>query len=263
MLKKSLKEIANLLYCSLSNEEEITHVAFDSREVKKSSLFFAIKGAKVDGHQFLEEVARRGALGAVVEKSYRGPHFGLSLLFVDEVKGALQQLAQVVHQEGTPFVIGVTGTIGKTTTKEFIATLLREKVSVYATPGNANSQLSLPVTLLNRKEKAEVLVLEMGMSLPGELRRLTEIAPPDLGVLTKLTLVHGDSFNSLEEIAEAKKELFEAQSVKRAILNKQTTAFTPIQKIQLPTTFYSVNDPEADLFLYVEKERVFVQEKRA
>src|SRR5690348_2415025 len=126
MLKKSLKQIGALLRSFLSDAREITHVAFDSREVKQGSLFFAIKGAKVDGHQFLEEVAEKGALGAVVEKSYCGPRYGLSLIFVENVRRALQQLAQVVHQENLSFVIGITGAVGKTTTKEFTATLLRE-----------------------------------------------------------------------------------------------------------------------------------------
>ena len=160
----------------MHREEIVVHVSFDSRMVQKGTLFFALTGEKVDGHSFLEEVASKGAIAAIVSESYRGSNYGLVLIFVPDVKKALQDLAEHVFREKSPLVIGVTGTVGKTTTKEFLAGLLGKKFRVMKTPGSMNSQVGLPLTVLNWEGQEEIVILEMGMSEKGEIKRLVEIA---------------------------------------------------------------------------------------
>lgn len=219
-------------------EKKIAHVAFDSRKVKQGTLFFALTGEKVDGHTFLEEVARQGAVAAVVSKDYQGADFGMELFPVEDVRKALQSLARDIFQEKRPFVIGVTGTVGKTTAKEFIAGILSEKFRVGKSMGSQNSQVSLPLTVLNWEGKDEILVLEMGMSEKGELSRLTEIASPDLGVLTKVSLAHSEFFEDIEGIAEAKCELFTSKRMKEAFINRDAKDFKAVQKLKMPITWF-------------------------
>lgn len=205
---------------------KILNFQHNSQEVSTGSLFFALKGEKSDGHQFLCEVAKKGAVGAVISKEYRGERFGLQCVEVDDVLLSLQQLARQVHMTRSTFVIGVTGSVGKTTTKEFIAALLGFKFRVGKTPGNANSQVGVPLSLLNSRGDEEVLVLEMGMSQPGEIRQLVQIAPPDGVVLTQIALAHAAFFpGGLEEIASAKAELFSHPDTKWGVLNQQVLGF--------------------------------------
>lgn len=237
-MNKTIREIAQFFDHLLTCNEVITHVAFDSRNVKIGSLFFALSGEKVDGHHFLEEVAKKGAVAAVVSSAYQGPNFGMDLIPVLDVKQALQDLAREVFKEKTPLVIGVTGTVGKTTAKEFIAGVLSEKFRVAKNPGSMNSQVGLPLTVLNWDGKDEILVLEMGMSEKGEITRLTEIAPPQLGVLTKLSLVHSAFFDGIEGIAEAKCELFKSSQIRHAFLNCDTAEFEAVQSIDTEKTWF-------------------------
>lgn len=180
----------------------------DSRDVQPGELFFAMKGEKVDGHEYLEQIASQGAIGAFVSKEYRGPNYGLQLVAVDNVLDSLQSLAKIVHAQRSARVVGVTGSVGKTTTKEFIATLLEGKFRVGKTPGNANSQVSVPLSILNATGDEEVFVVEMGMSNPREIHRLVSIAPPEVAIITKIALAHAVFFtDGLEGIAAAKAEI--------------------------------------------------------
>ncbi|QVL58246.1 MAG: UDP-N-acetylmuramoyl-tripeptide--D-alanyl-D-alanine ligase [Simkaniaceae bacterium] len=237
-MKKIVSEIAQFFGCHSDRMDVMTHAAFDSRKVKNGSLFFALTGEKVDGHQFLEEVAKKGAVASIVSKEYQGSDFGMDLIPVSDVRRALQDLAHEVFKGKNPLVIGVTGTVGKTTAKEFIAGILSEKFRVAKNPGSMNSQVGLPLTILNWEGEDEILVLEMGMSEKGELSRLIEIAPPEIGVLTKLSLAHSAFFNDLDGIAEAKCELFKSKKIKQAFLNQDTAEFKAVQNIDAPKTWF-------------------------
>lgn len=249
MLRKNLSQIGECLGLQIPSQTYPSSAAFDSRKVEKGGLFFALKGETVDGHDFLEEVAHKGALAAVVSQSYTGPDFGLILLPAHDVRFALQKLARDIHRENPCYVLAVTGTVGKTTTKEFIADLLSERYRVAKPVGSANSQVSLPLMVLNQKEEVDMLILEMGMSFPGEIRRLVNIAPPDFGVLTKISLVHSENFEDLEGIARAKMELFESEKTKMGLFNLETMEHPPVREVSLRKTFYSTTTPYADYFL--------------
>ncbi len=238
MLNKTVKEISHFFGHNQGNNSLVTSASFDSRRVEPGALFFAIKGEKEDGHDFLEEVAKKGGVAAVVSHTYTKKHFGLVLIPVLDVVKALHTLAKKIHISTGSTVIAVTGSVGKTTTKEFIATILREKYVVANTPSNWNSQLSLPLWLINREEGEEVLILEMGMSFLGEIRALVEIAPPDIGVLTSVELSHAANFNSINMIAQAKSELFSHPSTKTGFFHKATLKFQEVQGVQCQKISY-------------------------
>lgn len=181
----------------------------DSRKVVPGSTFIAMKGNKSDGHLFLGEAARKGATHAIVSVDYLGEGFGMDLRRVADPLAELQRLAKEKLKRSRTKVIAITGSVGKTTTKEFVATLLSERFHLAKTLGSANSQVALPLTLLNDFQgDEELIVLEMGMSEKGQIKKLTEIAPPTVAVLTAINYAHSQFFDSLEAIAEAKAEIF-------------------------------------------------------
>ncbi|WP_420422300.1 UDP-N-acetylmuramoyl-tripeptide--D-alanyl-D-alanine ligase [Simkania sp.] len=259
MITKHLREIGEFLGLEQGAEIYPSSAAFDSRKVERKGLFFALEGETHDGHAFLEEVAQKGALAAVVSQKYQGPDFGLTLFPVPDVRVALQALAKWFHRENPPYVIAITGTVGKTTTKEFIADLLSQRYRLAKPVGSANSQVSLPLMLLNQIEPVEMLVLEMGMSFPGEISKLVDIAPPDFGVLTKVSLVHSENFDTIDDIAAAKMELFEQTDA--GLFNLETMEFPAVQEAAVRKTFYSMTDPHADYFLKHAGNQVVIVEK--
>ncbi|MGE0669441.1 MAG: UDP-N-acetylmuramoyl-tripeptide--D-alanyl-D-alanine ligase [Parachlamydiales bacterium] len=225
-----LFQIANWLQLSISRNGTIRSFQQDSRLVQPGDLFFALKGEKVDGHAYLKDVAGRGALAAVVAKEYSGENFGLQLLAVDDVIDALHLLAGQVFCLRKSRVVGVTGSVGKTTTKEFAATLLEGQFVVGKTPGNANSQVGMPLSILNSRGDEEVFVMEMGMSAPHEIERLIEIAPPEIALVTKVALAHAAFFSDgLEGIARAKAEILSHPLTKIGIVNAQAMQFDSMQ----------------------------------
>jgi UDP-N-acetylmuramoyl-tripeptide--D-alanyl-D-alanine ligase len=180
-------------------------VAIDSRKVREGDLFFAMRG-RTDGADFALEARLRGAVATVATRRLDVP-----TLVVDDPIEALQRLARwtLVRQDAaSPVVVGITGTVGKTTTKDALATILRHSGKrVSATAGNLNNEIGLPVTVLSAGPRTEVLVLEMGATHAGDIEHLCGIAPPEIGILTAISPVHLDSFGTLEGLAAAKGEL--------------------------------------------------------
>ena len=189
--------------------------SIDSRTLAPGDLFFAIRGLRHDGHAFVADAVRRGAAGAVVESGYRGAPAGLGdrfLIRVPDPTEALGALAREERLRSGARIVAITGSLGKTTTKEAAAAAIGATRSVFRSHGNLNNQWGLPLSLLAREDE-EVGVVELGMSAPGEIRTLTEIAAPDCGVLTTVAEAHLEYFGSIEAIAAAKGELFEAMPV--------------------------------------------------
>ena len=177
--------------------------AIDSRKVREGDLFFALHG-RTDGADFAPEAHLRGAVATVAPRRLEVP-----TLVVNDPLEALQKLARwTLLRQDTPAVVGITGTVGKTTTKDALATILRHAGKrVSATAGNLNNEIGLPLTILASDPRTEVLVLEMGATHAGDIQYLCAIAPPDIGVLTAISPVHLDSFGTLESLAAAKGEL--------------------------------------------------------
>lgn len=211
-----MKNILDFIF--LLEKLQVSGYQIDSRLIRPGDLFFAIQGEKNDGHDFLSEVQKRGAIGAVVAESYAGPDFGLTLLRVDDVGEALRTLARKSLEISNVQIVGITGSVGKTTTKDFVATLLEGKYRVGKTEKSQNSKLTCPLTILNRASDVEILVLEMGMSEKGDITRLVQIAPPDIAVLTKVALAHAAYFpGGIAEIAKEKRQIFSHPKTKFAI----------------------------------------------
>jgi len=193
-------------------------VAIDSRTVRAGELFVAIHGARQDGHAFVGEALGKGAVGAVVARTRVVDHpeeIRAKLMGVDDTLAALQQLACAVREEwgrGRPGrrLAAITGSTGKTTTKEILAALLGARLRVLKNEGNLNNEYGVPLTLLRLEEEHDAAVLELGMSHRGELAQLAQMAKPDVGVVTIVAPVHLEFFSSVEEIALAKRELIES-----------------------------------------------------
>jgi UDP-N-acetylmuramoyl-tripeptide--D-alanyl-D-alanine ligase len=190
----------------------VAGVSIDSRTVRPGELFIAIHGLRQDGHDHVSSAVDRGALAAVVADAELGR-------YTDSLRGrcipvahtfeALTQLARAVRESWGGKIAGVTGSVGKTTTKEILAALLGTRLCVLKSEGNFNNEYGLPLTLFRLEDTHQAAVLEMGMSRRGELRRLSEIARPDVGVVTRVAPAHLEFFASVDEIALAKRELIE------------------------------------------------------
>lgn len=184
----------------------------DSRRIAPGQLFFAIRGLRLDGHQFVDAALESGAVGAVVESRFRGQAAASvrpKLIPVNDTTAALQTLARHVRRQWGGRLIAVTGSMGKTTTKEMIATLLATRFRVLKSQGNLNNHFGLPLGLLALEASHEVAVMELAMSATGEIAHLAQIAEPDVGVVTNVGPVHLEFFDSVDSIAAAKRELIE------------------------------------------------------
>jgi UDP-N-acetylmuramoyl-tripeptide--D-alanyl-D-alanine ligase len=190
----------------------VAGVSIDSRTIRAGELFVAIHGPRHDGHDHVPSALGRGAVAAVVAEP-QAHRYGDAVrnrcIVVPDTFEALKQLARAVREAWGGKIAGVTGSVGKTTTKEILAALLGAKLRVLKSEGNFNNEYGLPLTLFRLEETHQAAVLEMGMSRRGELARLAAIARPDVGVVTRVAPAHLEFFSSVDEIALAKRELIE------------------------------------------------------
>lgn len=182
--------------------------SIDSRTVLPGELFLAVKGERLDGHDYVAQALERGAVAAVVRKDQRSRYAAeAALIAVDDTLAGLQTLAACMRRLWGKPVIGVTGSAGKTTTKEAIAHLLGHRYRVLKSEGNFNNHFGMPLMILKLEPEHEMAVIEMGMSHAGEIAALAKIAQPNTGVVTGVAPVHLESFASVADIARAKYEL--------------------------------------------------------
>jgi len=195
--------------------------SIDSRTIRSGELFFAVKGERMDGHDFVEQALQKGAAAAVVRKDQLTRYSTKArLLLVADTLVALQTLATAVRRLWGKPLVGVTGSVGKTTTKEAIAHVLSTRYRVLKSEGNFNNHFGLPLMLLKLEPGQETAVIEMGMSHAGEISALAKIAHPEIGVVTNVAPVHLEFFKSVSDIARAKYELIESlPAVGTAVLN--------------------------------------------
>ncbi len=181
--------------------------AIDSRAVRGGEVFFALAGSQTDGHRFVADALARGAAAAVVSRAPEAlPETG-AVLVVEDSEEALHDLARAVRRRVPERLVGITGSAGKTTTKELLAALLGARFRVARNPGNFNNLFGFPLSLLNVPDGSEWMVAEMGMSTPGELRQLSLLGRPDVAIFTVVRPVHLEFFGTVQAIAEAKSEL--------------------------------------------------------
>ncbi len=223
MQKMKIKEIKKALSAELligDPEVEIKNIVIDSREVETGDLFIALIGDNDDGHNYLEDAAANGASAVIVENlSADFDEVETTVLKVEDTTEALQQLAAYYRRKHKNLkVVAVTGSAGKTTTKDMTAAVLAQKYNTLKTKGNYNNHIGLPLTLLSLNGEEDYAVVEMGMSGFGEIELLAEIASPDTGIVTNVGPAHLKQLGSLENIAKAKRELVDS-------LDKYGTAF--------------------------------------
>lgn len=181
------------------------HAVVDSRKARRGDLFVALKGERADGHEFVADAARRGAAGAIVE---RPVEVEIAQYVVPDALAALQELARLRrNQRSRVKVVGITGSVGKTTTKELTAAVLGARYPLLKSEGNLNSEIGLPMVLLELTTKHRRAVLEMGMWAPGEIFFLCEIARPDIGIVTSVGPSHLERMGTMEAIEKEKGDL--------------------------------------------------------
>ena len=188
----------------------------DSREVVQGGVFFALRGAEMDGHRFVDDAIKRGATAVVVERRMNVPT-GIVEIRVPDTWAALYAVASYTLEHLNPLVVAVTGSNGKTSTKEMIGAILGKRFNVLRTSGNLNTETGVPLTMLALQPHHTALVLEMGMQKPGDIARLVALARPSIGVITNIGTVHMEFFSSREELARSKGEMV-------AVLPEQGTA---------------------------------------
>jgi len=217
-MKLTLEQIAHWCSGELRSSEPArtaTGYSIDSRTLAAGDLFFAVKGERLDGHDFIPAAVQRGAAGAVIsrkrEAECRAAAPACSFILVEDPLAALQQLAAAVRRHWGRRVIGITGSAGKTTTKEAVAAVLSEGYRVLKSRGNLNNNFGLPLQLLRLETEDEVAVIEMGMNHAGEITTLAGIAAPDWGVVTNVGNAHVENFpDGIAGVARAKYELVQA-----------------------------------------------------
>ena len=241
-------------------------VTTDSRNCPDGSIFFALKGETFDGNKFAMQALEKGCAYAVVDdpqlspcfrgtseaegvnnSSFLTPHS--SLIFVDNVLETLQQLARYHREQlGIP-VVGITGTNGKTTTKELVAAVLSRKYRVQYTQGNFNNHIGVPLTLLSIKPDCEIAVVEMGANHPGEIKALANIALPTCGLITNVGKAHLEGFGSLEGVINTKKELYDnlAERGGHVFVNAANLLLMNVLNSKSYTTYSSNSDVMADV----------------
>ncbi len=212
-----------------TSSDVVTGISTDSRTVQKGNLFFALSGENHDGHRFMDEVYRKGAVAAIVQKPLRRRFFK-NVIRVPDTLTALGDLAHHWRKKFPIPVVAITGSNGKTTTKELIASLLATRYRVLKTEGNFNNLIGLPLTLFRLDASAEIAVLEMGMNHLGEIKRLSQIAAPQVGLITNIARAHLGEVGSLLQITHAKGELLEALPQNgMALLNRDDPSFSQLK----------------------------------
>ena len=216
----------------------------DTRTLEPGDLFFALRGPHHDGHDFLDQAFRKGAAAAVVSSA--DGH--APTLLVPDTLTALEQVAAWARDQWGGRVIGVTGSAGKTTTKEIIAELLAVEMQVGKSIGNLNNHVGLPLSILRLPAEARAAVLEIGMNHPGEIRRLASIARPEVGVVTNVGFAHAEFFESLDEVALAKREMIEALPREGvAVLNADDPRVARFREIHAGPAISFGTSPEAEV----------------
>ena len=208
-MQLTIQEILQILNCNLNLENTIvTNISTDTRSIQKGALFIAVKGENFDGHTFVKNALEKGACAAIVS-SYASDADKNKQILVKDTLAAYGAIGAYIRSQFKGVVIGLTGSAGKTTTKEEIKFVLSEFGKVYATEGNKNNFIGVPQSLCNIDLSADFAVIEMGMSATGEISRLTSYVQPDIALITNVYPMHIEFFEDLKHIAFAKAEIFE------------------------------------------------------
>jgi len=242
-MKLSLNDIARITNGELfySSSQIIKNLSLDSREIEEGTLFIAIKGERFDGHDYIGDAFADGAACILAERipyKVKG-----NVILVDRSLDALGALARHHRESVDPFTVAITGSVGKTTTKQFVYAVLKQKFRTHKTDQNFNNEIGLPLTVLKMESAAEALVLEMGMSLKGEISHLSRIAKPDLAIVTNVGSSHIENLGSREGIRDAKMEITDGLREDGTLL---LNGDEPLLSGSEGATYVAINNENAD-----------------
>ena len=232
---------------NIDSDPIISYITTDTREALEGDLFIALKGINYDGNNFINEAIKKGC--------YTVSYSPGSSIICKNTKAALLYFAEY-YLQNLPIIlykIAITGSVGKTTTKEFLKILLSEKYNVHATEGNHNNEIGFPLSILSAKPEAQILIMEMGMNHPGEISKMSKCLKPDLAIITNVGTAHIGNLGSRENIAKAKLEVLEGMTDGQLIIPYDE----PLLKKSEQNMHFSHTNSEAELF--VEKREDFLQ----
>lgn len=239
---------ANGVLINADKDELVKNVTTDSRQVKEGSVFVAVKGERADGHDYIKKAVEDGAVCAVAEKGrFEGEN--LPLIEVEDTVKALGDLAAAYRDEFSVPCVAVTGSVGKTSTRDMIHSVLSEKYNTLKTSKNYNNEIGLPLTVFGLSSEHRMMVLEMGMSGFGEILRLAEIAKPETAVITNIGLAHIEKLGSKENILKAKLEIIEKMNDDGAvILNGDDPLLWSLSgTLPFETLYYGIENKACDI----------------
>lgn len=253
MKNMTLENIAKACGGSYFGEEqekqiEIRGAVTDSRQVEEGFLFIPVKGARVDGHDFIPQVCEKGAAAVLTEKKLENCE--KPYILVQSCLRALKDIAGFYRSQLEIPIVGITGSVGKTSTKEMIASVLSEKYHVLKTAGNFNNEIGLPLTLLRIQEEHEAAVVEMGISDFGEMHRLAKMAQPDICVITNIGICHLENLKTRDGILKAKSEIFDYLKPEgHIILNGEDDKLSTLTEVKgIRPVFYGFGEMQQDIY---------------
>ena len=227
--------------------KEAAGIVIDSRKVEPGDIFVAIRGERVDGHQFIREVFDKGAIAVVCEEEPEelpGP-----CIRVEDSLAALRQIAAFYREQMPIPIVGITGSVGKTSTKEFVASVLAQKYKTHKTQGNFNNEIGVPLTLLAMPEDVEAAVVEMGINHFGEMHRLSEMVKPDICVMTNIGQCHLEFLGSRDGILKAKSEIFDFMNPEGTVcVNGDDDKLMTIEEVHGKKPVHFGLSPENDIY---------------
>ena len=240
-----LSELEAVLHCAVPVEAEITCVSTDTRDLPAGCLFVALRGEKFDGHAFVEQAIAAGAVAAVTDRQVGD----CPCLVVKDTGRALQQIARFYREKFHPILVGITGSVGKTTTKEMIACVLESQFCTLKTQGNLNNEIGQPKTLLGLEDCHQAAVIEMGMSHFGEISRMARTAEPSIGVITNIGYSHIENLKTQEGIRQAKLEIQDGMAADAPlVVNGDDPLLAPLKReLSRPVITYGMHSEKADV----------------
>ena len=206
------KEIKEALCLNKKVNHTFSGISINSKTLKKRNLFLPFKGKKCDGHQYIREAFNNGASLSLANKSgykkFNLKKFKKKIILVKNISRSLNKLAEFSRKNFTGKIVGITGSVGKTSVKEALTFILKDKNKVKSSIGNLNNLIGMPLNLSNFRNDIDIGILELGMNKKGEIKKLSQICKPDIGLITKISDAHIGNFNSIKDIALAKSEIF-------------------------------------------------------
>lgn len=233
MQRMTLQEIAEAVDGKLNHDSKLSvdEISTDTRKISPGCLYLALSGERFDGHDFIEKAFEAGALVAISSREMKTEH---PVILVEDTRLALGRLAAYYKEKHSLFTVGVTGSVGKTSTKEMIAAVLSRKYRVHKTQGNFNNDIGLPMTLLGIEPAHTAAVIEMGMSALGEISYLSKLAQPDLAVITNIGVSHLENLGTRENILKAKLEILDGMKPDgKIVLNGDNDMLKTLEEAEL------------------------------